>query len=403
MAGNPGLPGLARLRFDNSLATFPGLLDLYTGYSGRIESSNKKVIATNPLTPAELVYAAGALAYDPYTRESLIQSVMKENYELTNSAIDAGLSPDFNSWNLIMIGSVYENPAGLPAHAYSIACPNWDDQIKKSWQIMTEFADKPVYFWEIPRYDPEARKWALNFLRKEIEQFLSWLSAITGHKVSQNGLVESVRKANLIREDLAAIDKLVAGPGKVLPGLEYYLCQLLASDYCQDPDGLHAAYRSLIAELEKRAGSPGSGGDGMLRLYLMGDDTQQLQLFNGIEDYGGVLVGSDTRLSSYYAPVPLEGNMVENLAEWLWNMPANMPTETRVKATIPYIRAQKADAVIINSLTGSRNLPGSEKMVRDLIKEELGIPVLGIETSLPRQDVEKVDYLIKAFIEMSAY
>jgi benzoyl-CoA reductase/2-hydroxyglutaryl-CoA dehydratase subunit BcrC/BadD/HgdB len=80
-----------------------------------------------------------------------------------------------------------------------------------------------------------------------------------------------------------------------------------------------------------------------------------------------------------------------------------MPTMERIRATIPFIQRQKADAVIINSTIGSRNLPGSERIVRDIIKQEMEIPVLSIETSLPLQDNEKTEYLIRAFIEMNRY
>jgi benzoyl-CoA reductase/2-hydroxyglutaryl-CoA dehydratase subunit BcrC/BadD/HgdB len=84
-------------------------------------------------------------------------------------------------------------------------------------------------------------------------------------------------------------------------------------------------------------------------------------------------------------------------------MPHNMPTSERIKITIPYIKQQKPDAIIISNVVGSRNLPGAERIVRDMIREELSLPVLSIETTLPMEDTERVENQIRSFIEMTAY
>ena len=108
-------------------------------------------------------------------------------------------------------------------------------------------------------------------------------------------------------------------------------------------------------------------------------------------------------LSVIYEPVKEDDSAIDALAKWIWNMPHNLPTTERVKATIPYIKQQKPDAIIISNVVGSRNLPGAERLVRDIIRKELNLPLLSIETSLPLEDTEKVDYQIRAFIEMNAY
>ena len=64
---------------------------------------------------------------------------------------------------------------------------------------------------------------------------------------------------------------------------------------------------------------------------------------------------------------------------------------------------QEPDAIIISSVVRSRDLPGAERMVGDIIRDELSIPVPSIETTLPLENIEKVDYQIRAFIEINAY
>lgn len=83
-------------------------------------------------------------------------------------------------------------------------------------------------------------------------------------------------------------------------------------------------------------------------------------------------------------------------------MPYNPPTVERIKAEIPYIKKQNPDAIIVNSNVGSRNLPGAERLVKDIIRDELEIPAIFIETTLPLENIAKVDYQIRAFIEMKS-
>jgi benzoyl-CoA reductase/2-hydroxyglutaryl-CoA dehydratase subunit BcrC/BadD/HgdB len=401
------LPGFERLHFDTELKSFDGLLSLFLDSADRVKASGKKVVAKSPLSPVDPIYAAGALAYDPYTHETLINSVINENYALTGDALDAGLNSDFNPWNLIMLGSIFSNKNKVPIDIYSTACGCWDDQIKKCWQIMAELGQSPFRFWEIPRYEEETEKWALDFLKKELEQLFNFLTSQTGIKVTEKVLADAIKHGNLLRNDLLEITRLLQSSNVPLSALEFYIVQLLISDYAQDPETLHDCYHKLIEELEERVkrgtAAPGITSSKPTRIYLMGDETQEFQLMNIIEQYGGVLVGCDNRLSLYYKTIPENEPVMDALARWIWSMPHNKPTAARVGITIPYIKQQKPDAVIISNMVGSRNLPGAERLVRDIVREELNLPVLSIETSLPREDVEKVDYQIRAFIEMNAY
>lgn len=381
-------------------------MSLFLSSAERAKASGKKVVAKGPLSPVEPIYAAGALAYDPYTHETVVQAVMKENLNLTSEAIDAGLGSSFNPWNLIMLGAVVSKKNEVAIDAYSTTCGCWDDQIKKSWQIMAEAAEAPLYFWEVPRFDAESEKWALKYLTRELKQLFGWLAIQTGHKITDRSLIESIRGGNLIRQDLMEITQMLQLAKVPMSALEYYLAQTMIGDYAQDPEMLHARYRALVQELKERVSqsvaAPGLVSEKPLRIYFMGEETQEFRVWNAIEDYGGVLVGSDTRLSLYYDLVKEDGSPIENLARWIWKMPHNLPTAERIKATIPYIKQQEPDAIIISSVVGSRNIPEAERFTRDILKDELGLPVLSIETRLPLENTEQADHQIRDFIKMKA-
>jgi benzoyl-CoA reductase/2-hydroxyglutaryl-CoA dehydratase subunit BcrC/BadD/HgdB len=401
------IPGLERLRFDNELKSFGDILSLFATSADRVKASGKKVVAKGPLSPVDPIYAVGAVAYDVYTYETVINSVMNENFNLTAEALDAGLNSDFNPWNLIMLGSVFSGKNKVPIDVYSTACGCWGDQIKKCWQLMADLTNAPVYFWDIPKFDADAKKWSLDFLKQELKQLFDFLTSQTGNKITGDSLGKAIKQGNLLRQDLMDLTGLLRSPIVPIPALEFYIAQMFIGDYAQDPVALHEKYRKLIEELDQRVKlgipAPGIVPGKPVRIYLMGDESQEFLLLNVIDQYGGVLVGCDSRLSLYYDKIDENSPALDALAKWIWNMPHNMPTSERIKITIPYIKQQKPDAIIISNVVGSRNLPGAERIVRDMIREELNIPVLSIETTLPLEDTERVENQIRSFIEMTAY
>jgi benzoyl-CoA reductase/2-hydroxyglutaryl-CoA dehydratase subunit BcrC/BadD/HgdB len=400
-------PGFKKLRFNTELKAFAGVMEMMLSCQERVKVSGKKVVAGSPLSPVEPVYAAGAIAYDPFSYETIFHAVANEKFDLINSAIETGLSPDFSPWNLISVGAVAARKNQVVIDGFSAICGCSDDQVKKGLQAMASATGAPLHFWEVPRWSPEFNGWAIDFIVKELKQLFAWLSARTGHKITDQSLVAAIKIGNLLRQDMIEITKLQRSSPAPLPPLEYYILQSTAGDYMIDGEALHRQLQSLINELRELGTRSGPDVQGestkKLRIYWLGEDTQEYLIFNLLEDFGASLVGSDTRLSFYYELIPEPGNPVVNLAKWIWRMPCNLSTPDRMQLTMPHIKEQKPDAVIIHGNVGSRNLPGAERLVRDLIKDETGLPVLSLETSLPGTNVESVKSQIKGFVQANLH
>src|SRR5450759_3236756 len=122
-------PGFKKLRFDTELKGFGEILSLWLSGPERANSSGKKVIAGAPLSPVEPVYAAGAIAYDPFSYETIFQAVANENIDLIDSAIETGLSPEVSPWNLVSVGAVAAGKNQVPVSGFSTVCGCSDDQV----------------------------------------------------------------------------------------------------------------------------------------------------------------------------------------------------------------------------------------------------------------------------------
>ncbi len=393
--------GVALLRFDLTLESFPEIISSYLDKNTKASLSGEKIVAKGPMSPVDIIYAAGALAYDLNTHQTL-QAIFSGNSNYSQQAVDMLVSSEFSPWHLVMLGAWLSGQNQVPVDLFSTALGEFDDQLIKSFQLMAKHGLKPFLAWEVPRYNPESEVWSLDYLKKELKQFFNEVSAYTGHTVTDDALQAAIHAGNLLRSDMAEIDTYLAMDRVPISGLEYYLIQVMLGDYARDPEGLHRMLRQLIDEMKQRADNHQSGPgirNSPVRIYIMGDETQELHLYNSIEDCGGVLVGCDFRLPLYYNLVDEINRPLDSIARWIWHMPNNLPIQQRIKLELGFIKKQKPDAIILSNVVGSRHLTGIERLVKDMIKEELGVPVLTIETTLPLENSDKIDYQINALIQ----
>ena len=392
---------VARLRFDSGLKVFPELITSYFNSNTKTLSPGQKMVAKGPLSPVDVIYAAGALPYDVNTHQTL-QAIFNGNNSFSQQAVDMLISSEFSPWHLVMLGACLSGQNQVPIDLFSTALGEFDDQLIKSFQVMAMLGSKPFIAWEVPRYDLKSEVWALDYLKKELKQLIDQLSAHTGHRATDEALRTAIHAGNLLRSDMAEIDGFLAIDRVPICGLEYYLVQMMLGDYARNPEGLHRQLRMLINELKQRASknelAPGVHNS-PVRIYIVGDETQELRLFNSIEDNGGVLVGCDFRMPLYYELIDESGKSLESLARWIWHMPNNLPIQERINLELVNIKKRKPDAIIISNVVGSRHLTGIERLVKDMIKEELGVPVLSIETTLPMENADKIDYQINALMQ----
>lgn len=392
---------MRRLRFDKELTGFTELLQLLLKTTARDRALNRKVVAKWTFAPSEPIMAAGALPYDPHMREALHNLVFDEDSSITRLAVQAGLSQDFCPWNLALVGSTYDGKSVMPIDLFSITCGCWCESMSKSWYLASEVAGKPFHYFDVPPFKEDLEEWAIDFLVSELMLFSDWLSENCGNGLSEDRLAEEIRTGNVLRRAAADLTTLLRDDLVPIPALEYYLLLSAMGDFLQDPFALLNVYEKVAAESKERMrkGTHTKLGDSRFRVFYSGIETQELSLFNMIEDYGGALVGCDTYSPIFESLVPESGSAFENLAKWIWRSSSNLPTSLRIQRTISEAKRQGADGIIINNVTGCRYMSQTSKLAKDILKSELGLPVLTLETGLPLDNLETTEFRIRAFIE----
>ena len=343
----------------------------------------------------------GAIPYDLLLHEGLV-TTKDDEVNTSKYAIEAGLSADCCPWNLSAVSKILskENDSDIDMF---LATVGFCDISSKSWQTMSKRIGKPFYSIEIPQFSFESENNAVSFIQKELSSMFNRLRRRRGYEFSEERLLDEIKKGNFIRNLLSGITQCLSAQSVPVSALEYFLIQASAGDYLQDPDSTGSILNRIKTEIESRnkkgESAPGIQ-DGAPRIYFVGMAPQQLGFWNLIEDCGGVSVGCDTYLSLFYELIPEHSNVQKELAKWIWRMPHNIPSIERSKILTSYIKKQNPDAVIIGNLVGCRNLSQSDRLVKETIREELGIPITSLELGASDEDITLLEPHIRSLIDM---
>jgi benzoyl-CoA reductase/2-hydroxyglutaryl-CoA dehydratase subunit BcrC/BadD/HgdB len=390
-----------KIRFDDSFESFSRLWNLILDSKNRIGSTQSRVIAKWRLFPPEIISSMGAIPYDLLLHEGLFTT---SDDAINNSkyAIEAGLSVDCCPLNLSAVSKILSRESKSDIDIF-LATVGFCDMSSKSWQTMSKRIGKPFYSIEIPQFSFESEDNAISFIQQELSSMFNRLKRRRGYEFSEERLLKEVKKGNFIRTLLNDITQYLSTQSVPVAALEYFLIHTSVGDYLQDPDATGSILNRIKTEIEYRnkngESAPGIKDDAP-RIYFVGMAPQQLRFWNLIEDCGGVSVGCDTYLSLFYELIPEHSDIQKEVAKWIWHMPHNIPSIERSKMLTTYIKKQKPDAVIIGNLVGCRNLSQSDKLVKETIREELGIPVTSLEFGASDEDITLLEPHIRSLIDM---
>jgi len=392
---------LTAIRLDKSIKSFNKLWNMLSESKDRIEKSRSRVVAKWRLFPPEIIYALGASPYDLLLHEGLTKTA-KGNIRTAGYAIEAGLSADSCVWNLTATGEVLSKSPENTVNIF-LAAVGLCDISSKSWQLMAKNTGKPLYSMEIPIFSTRSERRATTFIQEELITLFERLGRCLGAQYSDSKLQNEIKRGNDVRSLLLELTALQSHNPPPVSALEYFLTHVTVSDYLQDPVPLAESLAEIKEDVKKRCKedkAPPEVVDNPVRVYYVGMAPQDLKFWNLIENAGGALVGCDTYLSLFYELISQNGSPIRNLARWLWMMPHHMPGIDRAKTLTKYIKQQNPDAIIIGNVIGCRNLSSSDRIMKETLKEELGVPVTSIEFGSSDEDISLLEPHVKAFIEM---
>ncbi len=252
----------------------------------------------------------------------------------------------------------------------------------------------PIFWWEIPhRRNPEPDETALNlpggfsapesqveFVKSQLERIKTALEDLAGEKLDERKLSAGIQKANQVRRLLTKLRHLAFTAERCpLPALEMLIAEMLAIHFCSDRQETIEVLNELLDEVTSRVrNGKGILDAGAARIFWV-NPVADLQVMNLLEDCGGRICGTEYLFTHALDEIPEDLPPLEALAQMALADPMAGSSIDRAKRICSDIRLFGAEAVLISRIPGASHCALEGRIISEIVREKLDIPVLEIE------------------------
>ncbi|MBI5416959.1 2-hydroxyacyl-CoA dehydratase [Candidatus Poribacteria bacterium] len=397
-------PGLYRYRVNPGIRGLTELLFLILSAPDRakkMQSEGKIILGKWAVNPTDLYYGSGGIALDPFFLAFCFLLATDSN----KLAVDgrAELSPDACPAQAAAYAALNQNIINLDCFYPFIGPWCYDSQYCFE-ALRTKYKG---YFGDQPSLASEKhRKITFEYIKEEIKNFFQRVEQLTKIPYDSERLRNEFKFENKLRAYCREIHQMMLGKIVPIGSLEMILFTFLACDWVCDPVATSQMMERMITYLRKRIKN-GTYGEGVsknpVRLLVSGIAWGDLGVYNMVDDLGGIIVGSECVISTYWKDIDTDPNKdpIDILAARFMEVPYTYTAHEKAMWTVNNIKSMpNLDGVIINVNFGCNYVAANTRILQDTIKKETNIPVLLIDSDLPGENRGQIRTRIGAFIEM---
>ncbi len=277
------------------------------------------------------------------------------------------------------------------------------DGKKKAFEVLSDFTN--VYVMETPQRKEESDR-TLWF--SEVKRFKEMIEDLTGNKITEEGLMEAIRKVNNKRKALQRLAELRKADPPPISGKDALLIEQIA--FYDDVERFTQKVNELCDELEERV-KQGVGvvPKGTTRIVVSGTPMAipNWKVPHIIETSGAVIVAEELCTGlRYFQDLTPEANgsveaMLKNIAERHIGIDCAVytPNTERAEKVARLFREYGAHGVVHYVLSFCDPYAVESYQIEKVAKKE-NIPLLKIETDYSQEDVGQLKTRVEAFLEM---
>ncbi len=252
----------------------------------------------------------------------------------------------------------------------------------------------PILWWEIPARRPagpgeqavtlpggfNAPDGLVDFVEGQLRTVRDALSELAGQELTDEVLSAGIEQANRVRALLDTLRLEVFGAAAApLPALEMLIAEMLAIHYCSDRDETLAVLGDLLAEARRRT----TAGVGVLsadavRVFWV-NPVADLLAMNLLESCGGRVCGTEYLFCHALDTIPEDLAPMAALARMALADPMVGPAVERARRVCRDVRRFGAEAVLISRIPGASHCATEGRMIAEVVREELDLPVIEVE------------------------
>ncbi len=363
--------------------------------TGHTLPTDKKIIGTMCLqVPDELIYAAGAVPMRMCSGAYAYDQVGAEFMPAKSCPVVKATT-----------GMLHVNQTLWGESVASVVVPTTCDQKKKCAEMLKDMG-YPVYILEMPSAkDSDAARF---YWQESVKKFALDLQQITGTRITSaklqaviGDMAESSRLFRKLNDLRKAKTPLIFGKDIFLVTSAYFI---------DDQTNWQQAVRKLIEDLEERNRKDVAISNRQApRLLLTGSPPifPNLKVPILVEQAGGIIVADEVCSSNrlLYDTVAYDeanlNDMVPALADRYLKpctCPCLTPNTDRNRKLEEMIKSHEVEGVVYQAFSGCLPYEMEQKQISNTL-DEVGVPMLYLETDYSNEDLGQLSTRIEAFIE----
>ena len=351
------------------------------------KAQGKKVIGYTCLyVPEEIMYALDVLPiriYGSLNGSTKGESLLQVNIcSFVRSCLSQGLEGEYN----FLDGIVAPRTCSQIVKLYDV----WDFSIKMPF---SHLIDHPHMVSDL----------AISYYNKEINKFVKHLEEFTGNSLTEANLRHAIEVYNENRRLLREIYNLRKAEMPPINGVE--TLDIIRSTTILPKDQSNALLKGLLTVLKERQVDP-FRGKGHPRILITGIILDNFALVQLVEDSGAIVVADDLCVGSRYFwdMVTLNGTPLNSLTRYyIEKIPCACiyPRDKRFQHIAYMVRDFNVAGVISFQIKFCDNITYDNPRLKDEL-DELGIPVLELDTEYSNIGVGQLKTRVQAFLEVMA-
>jgi len=380
-------------------------IDYYT--AAHTAKQNGKFIAyVNAFTPVELLYAMDFIPIYP-ENHAVILGARRLSVEVAPAAEKLGYSMDLCSYARCDLGSILTGKSptfGLPKPDLLLVSNSQCGTLTKWFEVLSRMYGAPMVLIDVPHSgngekDPQAER----YLRAQLEELQGILEHITGRKLQEQRLKESIR----LSQEASQLWTEVLLLGARRPSPMTVFDQFIAMAPIVAQRGTRVAvdfYRKLLEELQERV-EKGIGAVSQERFRLFWDNLpiwpELRRLSEFLDARGAALVTSLYTWAWATLAVGEEDPFQDWAEQYLYT--ANLHLQRRIQTYVEYAKQYQLDGFLYHSNRSCKMVSQDIPELRRAVAEQTGIPgvILEADHNDPRlYSIESLESQIESFLEM---
>ena len=280
------------------------------------------------------------------------------------------------------------------------------DGKKKMFELLQDKGMKPVYVMHLPQVPDQSASHRLWY--EELQRLKEYLEMTLSVEITDDALREAMQVINEESKALQRLFDLNKAKPALISGVDLMNVSFQIGFQADRRSGVDLL-NSLADEIEEKAREGYTVGDlSTLRILLTGTPVGvgSEKVITLVEECGGLVVAMEN--CGGYKTVELRTDIDAHpdplylLAEKYMKIPCSVmtPNHRRLELLKRMIHDFQIDGVIDLTWQACHTYNIESYFVSKLVKDELGLPFLHLETDYSQSDLETLRVRIEAFLEM---